>query len=82
VKHIKLTTAILKEKFNGDIPNSVEGLCSLPGVGPKMAHLCMNIGWGILTGIGKKMHFMTCAKVKFGATINKLQRCIDGVNEH
>jgi endonuclease III len=48
-----LTTTILTEKFSNDIPKSVEELCSLPGVGPKMAHLCMNIGWGIVSGIGK-----------------------------
>jgi endonuclease III len=52
VKYIKNTTAILKEEYSGDIPNTVESLCRLPGVGPKMAHLCMNIGWGIVTGIG------------------------------
>lgn len=53
VKHIKATCQILKEKYNGDIPNTVELLCSLPGVGPKMAHLCMKTAWGIITGIGK-----------------------------
>jgi hypothetical protein len=52
VKYIKNTAAILKEEYSGDIPNTVEDLCRLPGVGPKMAHLCMNIGWGIVTGIG------------------------------
>ncbi|XP_059481417.1 endonuclease III-like protein 1 [Neocloeon triangulifer] len=56
VRHIKATTAVLAEKYNGDIPNTVKDLCSLPGVGPKMAHLCMNIGWGIVTGIGVDTH--------------------------
>jgi len=31
VQYIKRTTKILKENFNGDIPRSVEELCSLPG---------------------------------------------------
>jgi endonuclease III len=52
-KHIKATSKILKEQFNGDVPNTVELLCSLPGVGPKMAHLCMKTAWGIISGIGK-----------------------------
>ncbi|KAF4527121.1 hypothetical protein B566_EDAN016049 [Ephemera danica] len=52
VQYIKKTTAILQEQHAGDIPDSVEGLCKLPGVGPKMAHLCMNTAWGKLTGIG------------------------------
>lgn len=56
VKYIKKTTAMLKEKYNGDIPNSVEELCKLPGVGPKMAHICMKTAWGEVTGIGVDTH--------------------------
>ncbi|KAK7868468.1 hypothetical protein R5R35_011214 [Gryllus longicercus] len=55
-KHIKLTTALLKDKFEGDIPKSVKELCSLPGVGPKMAHLCMKSAWNIVSGIGVDTH--------------------------
>ena len=29
---------------------------SLPGVGPKMAHLCMDIAWDNVTGIGVDTH--------------------------
>jgi len=43
--YIKETTKILKEKFKSDIPNTVEGLVSLPGVGPKMAYLAMLTAW-------------------------------------
>jgi endonuclease III len=43
--YIKRTAEILKEKWNGDIPDTVDGLCSLPGVGEKMAHLCMQAAW-------------------------------------
>ncbi|XP_065347818.1 endonuclease III-like protein 1 [Cloeon dipterum] len=56
VRHIKATTSVLADKYKGDIPQSVDELCSLPGVGPKMAHLCMNIAWGIVTGIGVDTH--------------------------
>lgn len=28
----------------------------MPGVGPKMAHLCMDIGWGQVSGIGVDTH--------------------------
>lgn len=52
VKYIKRTTQILKDEYDEDIPNTIEKLCELPGVGPKMAHLAMNCGWGIVTGIG------------------------------
>lgn len=54
--YLKKVAQILKDKYNGDIPNTVEDLCSLPGVGPKMAHLCMNEAWKIVTGIGVDTH--------------------------
>lgn len=40
----------------GDIPDCVEELCELPGVGPKMAHLTMWAAWNITTGIGVDTH--------------------------
>lgn len=54
-KYIKDTTAILHEKYDDDIPNTVEGLCSLPGVGQKMAYICMNVAWDQNAGIGEKI---------------------------
>jgi len=56
VVYIKETCQVLKDKFDGDIPNTVEELCKLKGVGPKMAHLCMNIAWGQQSGIGVDTH--------------------------
>ena len=52
MKYLKLTTAMLQKEFGGDIPDSVEGLVRLPGVGPKMAHLAMDIAWDQVSGIG------------------------------
>lgn len=56
MKHLKKTAEILKRDYDCDIPDSVEGLCKLPGVGPKMAHLCMNIAWKKQSGIGVDTH--------------------------
>ncbi|NXI35883.1 NTH protein, partial [Galbula dea] len=56
VKYIKQTTAILKQKYGGDIPRTVEELVQLPGVGPKMAHLAMNIAWDSVSGIAVDTH--------------------------
>ena len=42
--YLKKTAEILRNDYDNDIPETVEKLCKLPGVGPKMAHLCMNIG--------------------------------------
>lgn len=52
MKYLKLTSAMLQREFGGDIPDSVEGLVRLPGVGPKMAHLAMDIAWDQVSGIG------------------------------
>jgi endonuclease III len=55
-KYLQATAKILIEQFDGDIPNTLEGLTSLPGVGPKMAFLCLSGAWGIDDGIGVDVH--------------------------
>ncbi|KAJ9156204.1 hypothetical protein NKR23_g961 [Pleurostoma richardsiae] len=57
-KYLKQAAVILRDKFDGDIPPTIEGLTSLPGVGPKMAHLCMSAenGWNRVEGIGVDVH--------------------------
>ncbi|KAL0202838.1 hypothetical protein M9458_000856, partial [Cirrhinus mrigala] len=51
VKYIKQATALIQQEFGGDIPDTLEGLMRLPGVGPKMAHLAMDIAWNRVSGI-------------------------------
>ena len=55
-QYLRATAKILLEEYGGDIPPSVETLCALPGVGPKMAYLVMNVGWGEPTGICVDVH--------------------------
>ncbi|PSN66503.1 DNA glycosylase [Corynespora cassiicola Philippines] len=55
-KYIKQTAEILRDKWNSDIPDTIQGLTSLPGVGPKMAYLCMSAAWGRDEGIGVDVH--------------------------
>ncbi|KAK3052333.1 alpha,alpha-trehalase nth1 [Extremus antarcticus] len=55
-KYLKSTALILQDKYAGDIPDTIEGLVSLPGVGPKMAYLCMSAAWGRDEGIGVDVH--------------------------
>ncbi|KAH6845156.1 putative serine esterase-domain-containing protein [Chaetomium sp. MPI-CAGE-AT-0009] len=57
-KYLKTTAALLQSTFNSDIPPTIAGLTSLPGVGPKMAHLCMSAtnGWNRVEGIGVDVH--------------------------
>jgi endonuclease-3 len=55
-KYIKATAEILRDKWNSDIPDTIEGLISLPGVGPKMGYLCLSSAWGKTEGIGVDVH--------------------------
>ncbi|KZS98817.1 DNA glycosylase [Sistotremastrum niveocremeum HHB9708] len=54
--YIKQTAAILLEKFESDVPKTIEDLCSLPGVGPKMGYLCLQAAWNLNHGIGVDVH--------------------------
>jgi len=55
-KNIKRVAQILTDDFDSDIPSTIDGLTSLPGVGPKMAYLCMSSAWGRDEGIGVDVH--------------------------
>ena len=55
-KYIKQTAEILRDKWNSDIPDTIQGLVSLPGVGPKMAYLTLSAAWGRDEGIGVDVH--------------------------
>lgn len=54
--YIKEAAKKIAAEFNGDIPDSVEALCTIRGVGPKMAHLCMQEAWQVNSGIGVDTH--------------------------
>ena len=55
-KHMSAAAKMIVDKFGGKVPDSAEGLMELPGVGPKMAHLVMNIAFGVCQGIGVDQH--------------------------
>ncbi|CAA7396446.1 unnamed protein product [Spirodela intermedia] len=55
-QYLKKVAEICLEKYEGDIPRSLEGLLSLPGIGPKMAHLVMHVGWNDVQGICVDTH--------------------------
>ncbi|KAJ5334773.1 hypothetical protein N7452_007176 [Penicillium brevicompactum] len=55
-KYIKATALILRDQYEGDIPSTPEGLMALPGVGPKMAYLCLSAAWDKHLGIGVDVH--------------------------
>ena len=55
-KYIKKTAQILKDKYNGDIPGDYKIVSKLPGVGPKMTHLFLQICYDIVEGIAVDTH--------------------------
>ena len=46
-KHLKALPKVLKEKFGGVLPKTVEELCELPGVGRKTANLTVAVGFDL-----------------------------------
>ena len=46
-RHLKALPSVLKEKFGGVLPKTVEELCELPGVGRKTANLTVAVGFGL-----------------------------------
>ncbi len=46
-RHLKALPAVLKEKFSGVLPRTVEELCELPGVGRKTANLTVAVGFDL-----------------------------------
>ncbi|KAL2868125.1 endonuclease III domain-containing protein [Aspergillus lucknowensis] len=55
-KYIKKTAEIIRDQYESDIPPTPAELMKLPGVGPKMAYLCMSAAWGKHEGIGVDVH--------------------------
>nr|VDD59453.1 unnamed protein product [Brassica oleracea] len=54
--NVKKVAKICLTKYDGDIPRSLEELLSLPGVGPKIAHLVLHIAWNDVQGICVDTH--------------------------
>ena len=46
-RHLKALPDVLDEKFGGVLPNTVEALCELPGVGRKTANLTVAVGFDL-----------------------------------
>jgi len=55
-QYLKQAAKICVEKYQSDIPPDLESLMDLPGVGPKMAFLVMNVGWEQNAGICVDVH--------------------------
>lgn len=54
--NLKKIANICLRKYDGEIPGTLEELLLLPGIGPKMAHLVMNVAWDNVQGICVDTH--------------------------
>ncbi|KAK7438436.1 alpha,alpha-trehalase nth1 [Stygiomarasmius scandens] len=55
-QYIKQTAIQLRDNHDSDVPKTVDELCALPGVGPKMAFLALQRAWNLNHGIGVDVH--------------------------
>jgi endonuclease-3 len=55
-RHVKRTCRILLERFNGQVPGTMDELLSLPGVGRKTANLVLILGFQSLRNICVDTH--------------------------
>ena len=69
-KFIKQTAKIIDEKYNGNIPKTMEELISLPGVGRKTANIILGRLYGVVEGIAVDTHVTRLSRL-FGLTSNK-----------
>ena len=55
-KTLRAAAKVCLSEYKGRIPQTMEGLLSLPGIGPKMAHLVMHSAFNRPTGICVDTH--------------------------
>jgi len=66
-KNILAAAKIVKEKYKGKIPNTMEEILTLPGVARKTANVVLGNAYGIVEGIAVDTHVKRLTK-KFGLT--------------
>lgn len=68
-KNILNCAKIIKEKYNGKIPSSMEDLLSLPGIARKSANIILYLSTGKIAGVAVDTHVKRLSKV-LGLTNN------------
>ncbi|XP_042471373.1 endonuclease III homolog 1, chloroplastic-like isoform X1 [Zingiber officinale] len=75
--YLKKVSEICLEKHEGDIPCSLNELLALPGIGPKMAHLIMNVGWNDVQGICVDTHVhRICNRLGWVSRIGTIEKTL------
>lgn len=60
--YIQQAAQISLDKYDGDVPQTIEEIVAIPGVGPKMGHLLLQNAWDIVDGIGVDVHIHRLAQ--------------------
>jgi endonuclease-3 len=71
-KNIIRTCQLIVTEFDGEVPDTMEGLTSLPGVARKTANIVLGEAFGKVEGIAVDTHVFRLAH-RFGLTANKDQ---------
>lgn len=61
-KYLIETARVLEEKYDGEVPQDMDALVSLPGVGRKTANIVLNHAFGIDEGIAVDTHVRRVAR--------------------
>jgi endonuclease-3 len=61
-KNIQNAARLIIEKFNGEVPKTMDDLTSLPGVARKTANIVLFNAYGIIEGIAVDTHVMRLAQ--------------------
>jgi endonuclease III len=69
-KNIKNTGKMLVEKYNSQVPRTMEELTELPGVARKTANIVLSNSYGIIVGVAVDTHVRRLAQ-RLGLTENK-----------
>lgn len=72
-KNIIALSKILVDDYDGEVPNSFEALCKLPGVGRKSANVLLNSVWGHKTIAVDTHVFRVSNRIKLVKAKNVLQ---------
>lgn len=62
-KNILAAAKMIKEQFNGTIPNSMEEILKVPGVARKTANVVLGMAYGVVEGIAVDTHVIRLTRL-------------------
>ena len=62
-KNVLMAAKVVKEKFNGKLPKTMEKMLIIPGVGRKSANVILGNAYGVIEGIAVDTHVKRLSRV-------------------